>query len=260
MPRSIYRGQEFDVIEGVRLTHATYVGDGDITFKGSFGSFSGQASTANGDVDTKLNNIVQLSVEYSYEWFSVFAGILNAEIALDIDDQLDGGLMASLPGYTVRDNKVYNPANVAVYDMTETYMDEDNTLYISTGFTIDLEEWIFNAEYATYEIEDSFSETSEAYYVSAGYRFDRTTISLVVEDVKFADDYDNASSADPFVNGYLSAVNDSFARPSEYDSQGIHVRYDASAGIAYKLEYTYATDDLEDESNSIVTFGVDFVF
>ncbi|WP_286262645.1 porin [Thalassotalea atypica] len=260
MPRSIYRGQDFDVIEGIRVMHSTFIGDGDITFKGSYGSFSGQTATANGDVDTELNNIVQLSAEYTYEWFSMYVGAVSAKTNVDIDDQLDYHLMSSLSGYTIDNGVAYNPNNIPVYNMSELYVDEDDALYLSTGVTFDFDQWVFNAEYATYQVEDSFSEASTSVYASLGYRFDKTTVSFVVEDQNFGEDYDSAKSSDPIVNSYLKAVNDSFARPSEYDSQGIHVRYDAFAGVAYKFEYTYATDDLEDKGASVVTFGLDFIF
>jgi hypothetical protein len=260
MPRAVYRGQEFDVIEGVRVLHSTFIGDGDLTVKGSFGSFSGYTDTANGPIDTDINTIMQLSAEYTYEWFSLYFGVLNADTSIDINEQLDSKLMASLPGYNVNNGIAYDVNGMAVYDMSGLYIDEDDALYVSTGVTLDYEQWIFNAEYATYQVEDSFSEQSEAYYVSLGYRYGNTTITLVHEDLSYGDDYDSATSSDVMVNSYLMAVNDSFARPNEYDSQGIHVRYDASEGVALKFEYTYATDHLEDESASVVTFGVDFVF
>jgi hypothetical protein len=260
MPRAIYQGQEFDVIEGVRIMHSTFIGDGDITIKGSYGSFSGEIATDHGDAPIEINNIMQLSAEYTYEWFSIFVGGVSAEADIDIDSQFDAALMVGLPGYTVSDGIAYNPANIAVYDMSETYADEDDTLYLSTGFSIDYEQWLFNAEYATYQVDDSFNEQSEAIYLSLGYRFDKTVITLVHEDVKFSDDYDNATSSDPYVNGFLKSVNDSFAKPDEYDAQGIHIRYDAAENIAYKFEYTYASDDLANESASVVTFGVDFIF
>lgn len=260
MPRSVYRGQAFDVIEGIRLMHSTFIGDGDITIKGSYGSFSGSTITGLGEVYSDANNIMQLSLEYSYDWFSIYFGALNAELYLDINNQLDAALMNSLPGYTVNEGTVYTPGNLAVYDMSATYVEEDSATYLSTGFTIDYQQWLFNAEYATYKIDDSFSEQNKSMYVSLGYRFDKTVVTLVHEDVSYKFEYENVFSSDPYVNAFLTATNNTFLKPNEYDAQGIHIRYDASEGIAYKFEYTYATDKLEGEGASVVTFGIDYVF
>lgn len=260
MPKSIYEGQEFDIIEGIRVVHTRFVGDGDLTFKGSYGAFSGSAATSLGEVDTDIDNILQASLEYNYEWFSAFVGVVSAEVNLDINDQLDGQLMMSLPGYTVNNGVAYNPANIAVYQMEDMYVDEDSSFYWSTGFTIDHLNWIFNAEYAAYDVDDSFFEESQAYFMSLGYRYDRIVASLVYQKSKFDFSYEHANSQDPFMNGYANAVSNAFFKPSENDAQGIHIRYDASSGIAYKFEYTYVHDELPDESAGVVTLGVDFVF
>ena len=156
LPTAIYLGEEYDIIEGVRIMHTALVGDGDITFKGSFGSFSGQAS----GYDFELDNILQASAEYTYEWFSVFVGLLSADATFTgIDEVFNNGLESSLGGfgYQVTENgMVLNPGGANVYDMNELYAHEESTLYWTTGFTIDYENWLFNAEYATYDIDDSF--------------------------------------------------------------------------------------------------------
>jgi len=261
LPTSIYLGEEYDIIEGVRIMHTTLVGDGDITFKGSFGSFSGEV----GGNDFELDNILQGSIEYTYEWFSIFAGVLSAEATFSggLDDFFDAGLESSLGGfgYQVTENgMVLNPGGTNVYDMNELYADEESTLYWSTGFTIDYENWLFNAEYATYEIEDAFTEETEAMYVSLGYRFDKAVVSFVHEDFKINSDYDKASSSDPFVNAFVVGLTDSLFKPDSYDAQGIHLRYDLDQGVALKFEYTVINNDLADESASLVTFGVDFIY
>ncbi|AZQ83029.1 hypothetical protein EKO29_02510 [Colwellia sp. Arc7-635] len=260
LPTSIYLGEEYDIIEGVRIMHTTLVGDGDITFKGSFGSFSGEV----GGNDFELDNILQGSIEYTYEWFSVFAGVLSAEATFSgLDDFFDAGLESSLGGfgYQVTENgMVLNPGGTNVYDMNELYADEESTLYWTTGFTIDYENWLFNAEYATYEIEDAFTEETEAMYVSLGYRFDKAVVSFVHEDFKINSDYDKASSSDPFVNAFVVGLTDSLFKPDSYDAQGIHLRYDLDQGVALKFEYTVINNDLADESASLVTFGVDFIY
>jgi len=261
LPTSIYLGEEYDIIEGVRIMHTTLVGDGDITFKGSFGSFSGEV----GGNDFELDNILQGSIEYTYEWFSIFAGVLSAEATFSggLDDFFDAGLESSLGGfgYQVTENgMVLNPGGTNVYDMNELYADEENTLYWTTGFTIDYENWLFNAEYATYEIEDAFTEETEAMYISLGYRFDKAVVSFVHEDFKINSDYDQASSSDPFVNAFVVGLTDSLFKPDSYDAQGIHLRYDLDQGVALKFEYTVINNDLADESASLVTFGVDFIY
>jgi hypothetical protein len=256
LPTSIYLGEEYDIIEGIRVMHSTLVGDGDITFKGSYGSFSGEVN----DNGFELDNILQASVDYTYEWFSVFAGFLTADATIDITERFDVGLTQALPGYSINDGVTFNPNNDAVYNMADLYAQEDRALYLSTGFTIDYENWLFNAEYATYNIDDSFLEETEVMYVSLGYRFDKAVISFVHQDFDINSDYKQANSPDPFVNAFVVGATDGFFNPDPYDAQGIHLRYDAAQGVAYKLEFTVINNDLADESASLVTFGIDFIY
>lgn len=256
LPTSIYLGEEYDIIEGIRVMHSTFVGDGDITFKGSYGSFSGEVN----DVGFELDNILQGSVEYTYEWFSIFAGVLTAEASFDTTTNLDLGLMQALPGYTVTNGTAFNPNNIAVYNMEDLYADEDSALYWSTGFTIDYENWLFNAEYAAYNIDDSFIEETQVMYVALGYRFDKAVVSFVHQDFDFSYDYDQANSADPFINAFVVGATDSFFKPDSYDAQGLHFRYDLDQGVAVKLEFSAINNDLANESASLVTFGVDFIY
>ncbi len=256
LPTAIYLGEEYDIIEGIRVIHTQLIGDGDLTFKGSYGSFSGQVN----DVGFELDNILQGSVEYSYEWFSVFAGVLTAEASFDTKTSLNAGLMQTLPGYTVTNGLAFNPNNVAVYNMDDIYADEDSALYWTTGFTIDYENWLFNAEYAAYNIDDSFLEETQVMYVSLAYRFDNAVVSFVHQDYDNSYDYKHASSADPFINAFAIGTTNSIFKPDAYDAQGVHLRYDLDQGVALKLEYTVINNDLADESASLVTFGVDFIY
>ena len=256
LPTSIYLGEEYDIIEGIRVMHSTFVGDGDLTFKGSYGSFSGEVN----DRGFELDNILQGSVEYTYEWFSIFAGVLTADASFDTNAGLDIGLEQSLPSYTVSNGTAFNPSNVAVYNMEDLYADEDTALYWSTGFTIDYENWLFNAEYAAYDIDDSFFEETQVMYVSLGYRFDKAVVSFVHQDYDTSYDYDQASSEDPFINAFVVGTTDSLFKPDAYDAQGVHLRYDLDQGVAVKVEYTVINNDLADESASLVTFGIDFIY
>lgn len=259
LPTAIYLGEEYDIIEGVRIMHTALVGDGDITLKGSFGSFSGET----GGNDFELDNILQASVEYTYEWFSVFAGVLSAKASLPtLDSLIDNGLTGTLGGfgYQVNDGMVFDPAGTNVYNMDNLYANEESTLYWSTGFTIDYENWLFNAEYAAYDIDNSFVEETKVMYVALGYRFDKAVVSFVHEDFEVDSDYDKASSSDANVNAFIVGFTDSLFANDSYDAQGIHLRYDLDQGVALKLEYTVINNDLADDSASLVTFGVDFIY
>ena len=260
LPTAIYLGEEYDIIEGLRIMHTTLVGDGDMTFKGSYGSFSGEASGQ----DFELDNIIQASAEYTYEWFSVFAGVLSADGTFPTTGTFfDNGLKGALGGfgYQITDSgTVLNPGGVSVYDMNELYGDEESTLYWTTGFTVDYENWLFNAEYAEYDIDDSFIEKTKVMYVSLGYRFDKAVVSFVHEDFEIDSEYESANSADPFVNAFVKGAIDSLFKPNSYDAQGVHLRYDLDQGVALKLEYTVINNDLADKSSGLVTFGVDFIY
>jgi hypothetical protein len=259
LPTSVYLGEEYDIIEGIRVMHSTFVGDGDLTLKGSFGSFSGEINGSGFELD----NIIQGSAEYTYEWFSIFAGVLSADASFTtIGASFDAGFNAALggAGYTLNNNTAYNPAGVAVYNMDDLYADEDSTLYWSTGITIDHNNWLVNAEYASYNIDDSFTEQTNVMYFSVGYRFDKAVVSFVHQDLDNNFDYEQASSADPYVNAFVKGTTDSLFKDNAYDAQGIHLRYDADQGVAYKFEYTRINNDLSNESADLVTFGIDFIY
>jgi hypothetical protein len=256
LPKSVYLGDGYDIIEGVRVIHSTFVGDGDLSLRASYGSFSGEVNS----LQVELDNIIQVSAEYNYEWFSIFAGLVRADATFDAKAMLDAGLMQALPGYSVANGVAFNPNNDAVYNMDNLYADEDSGLYKSAGFSIDYENWLFNAEYAAYDVDDSFYEETRVMYASLAYRFDKTVVSLVHQDYDAGFDYESANASDPYINAFVVGVTDSFFKPSAYDAQGIHLRYDADQGVAYKLEYTVINNDLADESASLVTFGVDFIY
>ena len=180
-----------------------------------------------------------------------------------IDEVFNNGLESSLGGfgYQVTENgMVLNPGGANVYDMNELYAHEESTLYWTTGFTIDYENWLFNAEYATYDIDDSFVEETKVMYVALGYRFDKAVVSFVHEDYKIDSDYDKANSADPYINAFVVSATDNLFASNSYDAQGIHLRYDLDQGVALKFEYTLINNDLADKSASLVTFGVDFIY
>lgn len=260
MPSSVYRGEDFDVMEGVRVIHSTFLGDGDLTFKASYGAYDGEANTNLGPVPTEFNNMMQFSAEYTYEWLSVYAGAMHAEASVNIQPQIDAQLELLLPGYTVVGGTALNPGGEAVYDMDDIYVDEDNVLYLTAGITIDYDNWLFNLEFATYEIDDSFSDASEQLYTSLGYRYGDFVLTGVYEEISFDVEYENATSSDPFINGFARSVTNAFLLPVEYDAVGLHLRYDAAPGIAYKADYTVVHGELVDEDTGVITIGIDFVF
>ena len=258
LPKSIYLGEEYDVIEGVRVIHATYIGDGDLTLKGSFGSFSGEVS----EIDFELDTIIQASAQYTYdEWFSVFAGVLSADATFKNQERLDGLIAGSLPGYTITNGVLSNPANASVYNMEDFYAVEDSTLYWTVGFSVEQGQWLLGAEYVSYEIDDSFSEETQAFYVSLGYRIsERLVATAVYHELDQSFDYEQAKSSDPLVNAVIRGVTDGIYSDDAFDTKGIHFRYDADQGIAYKFEFSQITNELADDSANLVTLGIDFVF
>lgn len=260
MPSAIYKGQNFDIVEGVRLTHTELVGDGEININASYSNYDGEVKLDLGTSSAEFKDIIQLSAEYSYDWFSIYMGYMTTSATLDINENLDQVLVGSLPGYSVVDNVAYNPSGQAVYQMKNIYMEEDRTSYASIGFTAEHNQWLFNAEYVAYDADDSFFQELSAYYVSLAYRMDTVAISLVHQDFSVDFENDHASANDPYINAYAKSVSNALFINEEYDSQGIHVRYDAAQGIAYKFEYTHVNGDYSDESTGIVTFGVDFIF
>lgn len=284
MPSAIYSNFEFEIVEGVRLTHNTFVGDGDLTVKASFAQYDGDVRFGNsGTFAMEFNNIFQLSAEYTWEWLTLFAGgftgtheqpEFNQQIEMSVINTVNGIYdQTGLPGdYSLDNGMILNPLGNAVYDMDELYFEDDTSLYLSAGFAIDYNNFMISGEYANYGTDDTFLNDYTAYYATAGYRYNDWVFSIVHQSSEADDDISQANSAtDPIVKGVVNAAVLGTGGSNNFEATGFHIRYDAFPGVAYKAEYTYFDNNTPDtnilagqqnpgDSTGLFTFGVDFVF
>lgn len=259
MPASVYIDLDAAVIEGIRASHTAFVGDGDITFKASYGSWDGEVR-ANGGLRgaSEMNDILQLSAEYNWEWLSLFVGGFVGKWSSDLDAAVNAALP---PGYSLEDGHAINPEGEAVYDMSRLYLDEDTAKYVSAGVAIDYNNFLFNAEIAHFGIDDSMDSLDDSYFVALGYRFDETVVSLVHQNREADVSLDQTDGlTDPVLKAYIDGFIGSIGPAADFTSNGVHVRYDIAPRVALKGEITNIQSDFVDEDVNLVTFGVDFVF
>ena len=264
MPRSVYLDVDFSAIEGLRLSHSTYIGDGDISLKASYGSWDGDITVASGDTfEAKITDIFQVSVDYTYDWLSVFAGGFLGTWTTDLTEEYSAPFIGA--GFDV--NKQSGNISIdgaSVYNLNKLNPIEDDIIYVSVGIGIDYEDILFNVEVAHFGIKDSVDTLDNSYYVSLGYRFGESVISLVSQGREAEDSADLDALkgiSDPTINAIVSGiVTSSGLDVSDFTSNGIHYRYNASPNIAYKAEYTIIDSDFYNDDVGLVSVGVDFVF
>lgn len=238
MPSAIYSDYQLEIVEGIRFTHSTFVGDGDITFKASYAQYDGDVTFGNsGTFDLSMDDILQLSVEYTWEWLTLFAGGFTAKhtqpgiqenldtLAAGLSTQIYNSIPGVPPGeYTIDNGNLLNPAGSSVYDMDNIYFEDDTTLYVSTGFAIDYDNFLVSGEYATYGTDDTFLQDYDAYYLSVGYRYNDWVFSIVTQESKHDDSYSQGNSAsDPIAKNVINGMVAASAGTNDFEATGLHL-------------------------------------
>jgi predicted porin len=139
-------------------------------------------------------------------------------------------------------------------------INEDDSSFFGLGFSIDYDNFLFDAEYTQFEVENSILTEQTQYYASVGYRLDDVIVHFTYED---NDDKHDASRFDPIatvpslnaaINGALTGVQ---AQSNVYT---IGARYDFHPSAAFKIDFSRFEDDVTDTETDVVAVGVDLVF
>ena len=246
-PKSVY-GIPFSTYEGLSLVYSSQLGDWDSTLQGFYGAFEGDIDVFGTDLPAELNNFGGVNWNLSYDWFSARAAYIMVDTSISSNDsdliQLVGALSA---------NGLTDTAN-------DLITDEDKTTFVGVGFSIDYENFLFDAEYTQFEVEDSILAKQTQYYTSVGYRFDSVIVHFTYENND--DEHDSSRfntiesipSLNAAVNGALESIN---AQSNVYT---IGARYDFHPSAAFKIDFSRFEDDITDTETDVVAIGVDLVF
>ncbi|MBH0056377.1 porin [Pseudoalteromonas sp. SWXJZ94C] len=246
-PKSVY-GIPFSTYEGLSLVYSSQLGDWDSTLQGFYGAFDGDIDVFGNDLPAELTNFGGVNWSLSYDWFSARAAYIVADTSISSDDS---GLI-QLVG-ALNDNGLTKTANDLVTD-------EDKTTFIGVGFSVDYDNFLFDAEYTEFEVEDSILAKQSQYYASVGYRIDSVIVHFTYEDND--DEHDSSRfdtiesipSLNAAVNGALEGIR---AQSNVYT---IGARYDFHPSAAFKIDFSRFDDDITNTETDIVAVGVDLVF
>ena len=168
-PKSVY-GIPFSTYEGLSVVYSSQLGDWDSTLQGFYGAFDGDIDVFGTELPAELNNLGGVNWSLSYDWFSARAAYIVADTSISSEDSGLIGLVSVLS-----DSGLTNTAN-------DLITEEDKTSFVGVGFSIDYENFLFDAEYTQFEVEDSILPEQSQYYASVGYRIDSVIVHFTYED------------------------------------------------------------------------------
>ncbi|KAA1160083.1 porin [Pseudoalteromonas fuliginea] len=246
-PKSVY-GIPFSTYEGLSLVYSSQLGDWDSTLQGFYGAFEGDIDVFGTELPAELNNFGGVNWNLSYDWFSARVAYIVVDTSISSNDS---GLI-QLVG-ALSDNGLTDTAN-------DLITDEDKTTFVGAGFSIDYENFLFDAEYTQFEVEDSILAKQSQYYASVGYRIDSVIVHFTYEnnddkhDSSRFDTIESIPSLNAAVNGALESIK---AQSNVYT---IGARYDFHPSAAFKIDFSRFEDDITDTETDVVAIGVDLVF
>ncbi|MBB1295803.1 MULTISPECIES: porin [Pseudoalteromonas] len=246
-PRSVY-GIPFSTYEGLSVVYNNQLGDWDSTLQGFYGAFDGDIDVFGDSLPAELNNLGGINWSLSYDWFSARAAYIVADTSISSNDSGLIGLVEVL-----NTNGLTSTAN----DLTT---DEDETTFVGIGFSIDYDNFLFDAEYTQFEVEGSILAEQSQYYASAGYRIDDVIVHFTYEknDDKHDSSRFNTLESIPLLNTTVNFALESMRAESNVYTIG--ARYDFHPSAAFKIDFSRFDDDITDTETDVVAVGVDLVF
>ncbi|MBB1450967.1 porin [Pseudoalteromonas sp. SG43-1] len=246
-PRSVY-GIPFSTYEGLSVVYNNQLGDWDSTLQGFYGAFDGDINVFGDSLPAELNNLGGINWSLSYDWFSARAAYIVADTSISSNDSGLIGLVEVL-----NTNGLTSTAN-------DLITDEDETTFVGIGFSIDYDNFLFDAEYTQFEVEGSILAEQSQYYASAGYRIDDVIVHFTYEknDDKHDSSRFNTLESIPLLNTTVNFALESMRAESNVYTIG--ARYDFHPSAAFKIDFSRFDDDITDTETDIVAVGVDLVF
>lgn len=252
-PRSVY-GIPFSTYEGLSVVYNNQLGDWDSTLQGFYGAFDGDIDVFGDSLPAELNNLGGINWSLSYDWFSARAAYIVADTSISIDSS-DSSNLSALNGII----DVLN-TNGLTSTVNDLITDEDETTFVGIGFSIDYDNFLFDAEYTQFEVEGSILAEQSQYYASAGYRIDDVIVHFTYEknDDKHDSSRFNTLESIPLLNTTVNFALESMRAESNVYTIG--ARYDLHPSAAFKIDFSRFDDDITDTETDIVAVGVDLVF
>ncbi|MBB1351170.1 porin [Pseudoalteromonas sp. B28] len=246
-PRSVY-GIPFSTYEGLSVVYNNQLGDWDSTLQGFYGAFDGDINVFGDSLPAELNNLGGINWSLSYDWFSARAAYIVADTSISSNDSGLIGLVEVL-----NTNGLTSTAN-------DLITDEDETTFVGIGFSIDYDNFLFDAEYTQFEVEGSILAEQSQYYASAGYRIDDVIVHFTYEknDDKHDSSRFNTLESIPLLNTTVNFALESMRAESNVYTIG--ARYDFHPSAAFKIDFSRFDDDITDTETDVVAVGVDLVF
>lgn len=252
-PRSVY-GIPFSTYEGLSVVYNNQLGDWDSTLQGFYGAFDGDIDVFGDSLPAELNNLGGINWSLSYDWFSARAAYIVADTSISIDSS-DSSNLSALNGII----DVLN-TNGLTSTVNDLITDEDETTFVGIGFSIDYDNFLFDAEYTQFEVEGSILAEQSQHYASAGYRIDDVIVHFTYEknDDKHDSSRFNTLESIPLLNTTVNFALESMRAESNVYTIG--ARYDFHPSAAFKIDFSRFDDDITDTETDIVAVGVDLVF
>ncbi|GAA62134.1 hypothetical protein P20652_4030 [Pseudoalteromonas sp. BSi20652] len=246
-PKSVY-GIPFSTYEGVSVVYSSQLGDWDSTLQGFYGAFDGDIDVFGSELPAELNNLGGINWSLSYDWFSARAAYIVADTSISSNDSGLIGLVSVLS-----DSGLTNTAN-------DLITEEDKTSFVGVGFSVDYENFLFDAEYTQFEVEDSILPEQSQYYASVGYRIDSVIVHFTYEnnDDKHDSSRFNTIESIPTLNSAVNGALEGLRAQSNVYTIG--ARYDFHPSAAFKIDFSRFEDDITDTETDVVAVGVDLVF
>ena len=267
-PQSVYN-LSFSTYNGVSYLHNSTLGDWDSSAQFVFGSVDDDIVAITNSDAAQLDNTLGVNWTLSKDWFSARVAYFVTEASISAANSPElSSLLAGLNGYGLSEQA----NNIAI--------DEDDAYFAAVGFSVDYNDFLFDAEYTQFEVDNSILAEQQQYYASFGYRLDAWTLHLTYEhneDKNGADEFNtvpltiNAANGatipvttDPsnanapylrsLVNGALNGVR------SESETWSVGARYDFHPAAAFKVELNQFDNTLSNEKAELLSFGIDLVF
>ncbi|MGY6517964.1 MAG: porin [Lysobacteraceae bacterium] len=163
-PVSVYN-IGFDSIDGLTLSHNTFLGDWFSQLQVQYGQFDGDARNGTSYIRSSLDDYHGIAWDMEYDdWFGFRLAWFRADVSFASDEL--AGLSAMLGGAgltTLAESVVY---------------DGDRGTFFNAGLRYDRNNWLLQGEYVRVKVENTVFSDKTDWYVSAAYRFGALTPNL----------------------------------------------------------------------------------
>ena len=190
-PQSVYN-LSFSTYNGVSYLHNSTLGDWDSSAQFVFGSVDDDIVAITNSDAAQLDNTLGVNWTLSKDWFSARVAYFVTEASISANSPELSSLLAGLNGYGLSEQA----NNIAI--------DEDDAYFAAVGFSIDYNDFLFDAEYTQFEVDNSILAEQQQYYASFGYRLDAWTLHLTYEhneDKNGADEFNTVPLTINAANG-----------------------------------------------------------